>query len=96
MSQDRQHHQLSETTARNEGQPAPGRGAILLAALVIGMLLMGVQLWLLTVALDLYLSGDGSGIWLVALISGLVFLGGLLVIRGLAHRTGRRSGPAGR
>ena len=77
---------LSETSASGEGQPPPGRGAILLAALIVGLLLMGVQLWLLTVALDLYLSGQGRSVWTVALISGLVFVGGVVAARTLARR----------
>lgn len=60
--------------------PAPGRQALLLAMLVIGFILMGIQLWLLTVALDLYLGGNGGRIWILALFSLAVFLGGLLAI----------------
>lgn len=66
--------------------PPPGRQALLLAALVIGVLLMGIQLWLLTVALDLYLGGSGGEVWLLALVSGGVFLGGLLALRLLGRR----------
>jgi hypothetical protein len=47
---------------------------------------MGIQLWLLTIALDLYLAGHGTDIWLLAVVSGLVFLGGLLVLRVLGQR----------
>ena len=61
--------------------PPPGRQAVLIAKLAIGVLLLGVQLWLLTVALDLYLSGDGADVWTLALFSGVVFLGGLLALR---------------
>ncbi len=61
--------------------PPPGRQALALAAVVIGLMLLGVQLWLLTVALDRYLSGKGSDGWILALFSGLVFLGGLLALR---------------
>jgi hypothetical protein len=66
--------------------PSPGRQALLLAALLVGLLLMGLQLWLLTVALDLYLGGAGDQVWLLALISGLVFLGGVLALRVLGRR----------
>jgi hypothetical protein len=66
--------------------PPPGRQALLLAALLVGILLMGLQLWLLTVALDLYLGGSGDEVWLLALVSGLVFLGGLLALRLLSRR----------
>jgi hypothetical protein len=53
---------------------------------MIGLLLMGIQLWLLTVALELYLAGSGGRGWLLALVSGLIFLGGLLVLRRLGRR----------
>jgi hypothetical protein len=67
--------------------PAPGRQAMLLAALTIGALLLAIQLWFLTVALELYLNGEsGSGIWVLAGLSGLVFVGGVLVIRMLSRR----------
>lgn len=63
-----------------DSPPPPGQGPIVLAALAIGILLMGVQLWLLTVALELYLAGEGNRVWLLALISGAIFLGGRLML----------------
>lgn len=60
--------------------PPPGWAALLLAALLVGLLLLGLQLWLLTVALDMYLGGSGDRVWLLAVISGVVFLGGLLAL----------------
>jgi hypothetical protein len=66
--------------------PPPGQQALLLAALLIGFLLMGIQLWLLTVALDLYLAGEGRDVWRIAAASGVVFLGGLLALRLLGRR----------
>jgi len=66
-------------------------------SLVIGILLMGIQLWLLTVALDLYLAGSDAFLWLIGIISGLVFLGGLLMLRMLDQRPrSRRQLPEGR
>jgi len=59
----------------------PGRQAVVLMMLAIGVMLMGIQLWLLTVALDLYLAGRGQTIWIACVISGLIFAGGLLVLR---------------
>ena len=44
-------------------------------------LLMTVQLWLLTLAFDLYLGGQRSETVVAAVISGLVFLGGLAMLR---------------
>ncbi|HEY9856009.1 MAG TPA: hypothetical protein V6D05_09750 [Stenomitos sp.] len=54
----------------------PGQGPVVAAAVVIGMVLLGCQLWLLTVALDLYLAGEGGKILLIALVSGAIALGG--------------------
>ena len=66
--------------------PPPGHQAVVMAALMLGLLLMGIQLWLLTVALELYLGGHGPQVWLLALVSGLIFLGGLLVLNVLRRR----------
>ena len=74
--------------------PAPGRQALLLALLLVGFLLMALQLWLLTVALDLYLGGRGGQVWPLALVSGAIFLGGLLALW-LAGRTPRHTGSPG-
>jgi hypothetical protein len=60
--------------------------AVVLAALTIGILLMGIQLWLLTVALELYLAGDGHMVWQLALVSGGIFLGGLAMLWLLRRR----------
>ncbi|GAC1387106.1 MAG: hypothetical protein NVSMB33_16660 [Ktedonobacteraceae bacterium] len=86
---------LSETTSDVERRPSPGQVAVALTALTLGILLMGIQLWLLTIALDLYLAGQGTNIWLLALISGLVFLGGLLVLHVLTRRPRTQQRPGG-
>ncbi|MGH2352661.1 MAG: hypothetical protein ACRDJN_13730 [Chloroflexota bacterium] len=70
--------------------PPPGQMPVIMAALSIGVLLMGIQLWLLTVALELLMAGEGSHAWQLALASGAIFLGGLLILW-LLHR--RPSGP---
>ena len=72
----------------------PGRQALLLGALVLGLIVLAIQLWLLTVALELYLSGEGEEIWGLALVSGLVFAGGLLAIRVLSRNP--RVAPRGK
>ena len=59
---------------------------LVMAGLTIGILLMGIQLWLLTIALELYLAGHGERVWLVALISGAIFAGGLFMLRLLRRR----------
>ena len=88
------HSILSETTSDVERNPSPGQVGVLLAAVSIGILLMGIQLWLLTIALDLYLGGSSTYIWALAIISGLVFLGGLLILRILRrHPQSRRAHP---
>ncbi|TMD56474.1 MAG: hypothetical protein E6I93_05060 [Chloroflexi bacterium] len=84
---------LSETTGDVERSPSPGQIATVLTGLAIGILLMGIQLWLLTIALDLYLGGQDTYIWLLAVISGLVFLGGLLVLRVLTRRPRSQTRP---
>ena len=68
--------------------PPPGQEAIVMAALAIGIVLMGIQLWLLTVALDLYLAGKGDQVWGPALVSAAIFLGGLMMTRLLRRQPG--------
>jgi hypothetical protein len=69
-----------------------------MAALAIGLLLMAIQLWLLTVSLELYLAGAGERCWLLALVSGAIFGGGLVMLRLLDRRprVGGRVAPARR
>jgi hypothetical protein len=80
------HDSSSRTLGSGAGDRAPrrlptsGQAAIVLAGLALGALLMSMQLWLLTVALDLYLGGSENGAWPLAIISGLVFLGGILAV----------------
>lgn len=80
-----EHPPLLSETSDIERRPPPGRIAVVLTGLSIGILLLGIQLWLLTISLDRYLAGQGNNIWTLALLSGLVFLGGLLVLRLLAR-----------
>jgi hypothetical protein len=75
----------SENTSDFERKPPPGQIAVVLTGLSLGILLLGIQLWLLTIALDRYLAGQNSFSWLLAVISGLIFLGGLLVLYLLAR-----------
>ena len=64
----------------------PGQAPLVGAALAIGILLLAIQLWILTVALDLFLASRGGQVWLLAAVSGLIFLGGLLVLWVLRRR----------
>lgn len=73
----------------------PGQDALAAAALVVGLLLMALQLWLLTVALELFLSGQGRDVWPLALISGCIFAGGLGILWLLQRRPGVRHGASG-
>jgi hypothetical protein len=66
--------------------PPPGQMPLVMTGLAIGLLLMAIQLWLLTIALELYLGGEGGVIWQIALISGVIFLGGLAMLRLLRRR----------
>lgn len=83
-------HRTPTTIAHPEelrDQPPPvGQGPIVMAALTIGILLMGIQLWLLTVALDLYLAGNGGEVWRTSVVSGVIFLGGLGMLAILRRR----------
>jgi hypothetical protein len=54
-----------------EPRISPGRRSLLLA----------IQLWLLTIALDLFLGGRGAEIWSLAIVSGLIFAGGVVAYR---------------
>lgn len=71
-------HARAERTVR---RPAlPGQMVLILTGLAIGLLLMGIQLHLLSSAIDHYLSGLNSQIWLLVLASGAIFLGGLVIL----------------
>ena len=70
-------------------RPAPGQGGLVMLGLSLGILLMSVQLWLLTLAFNLYLSGDRRGTLIAAIASGCIFLGGLVMLQVL-RRSGRR------
>jgi hypothetical protein len=76
--------------------PPPGQMGLILAGLTLGLLLLGIQLWLLTIALDLYLAGAGAQLWQLALASGAIFLGGLLMLRFLNRRPRVRRTTSGR
>jgi cytochrome c biogenesis protein CcdA len=80
-----QEYNLSETTGDTDRVPPAGRSAMFMAGLAIGIMLRGIQLWLLTLALELYLSGDNVNTWQLVLISGLVFLGGIWLMRLLSR-----------
>jgi hypothetical protein len=86
---------LSETTSDVEHKPALGQVAIVLAGLALGIMLLGIQLWLLTIALDRYLAGQGMNLWVLVLISGLVFLGGVLMLRLLSRHPHFTPRPGG-
>ncbi len=58
----------------------PGRQALLLAAATIGLVMLALQLWFLTIALDLFYLREQSGAWALAVLSGLVYVGGLLAL----------------
>ncbi len=79
---------VSEPPAREADALRPGQMPLVTAGLAIGVLLMAIQLWLLTIALDLFLAGKGGQVWQLALISGAIFAGGLVMLwllRGRPH-----------
>ena len=74
------------TPARNNRQRRgyiaqhPGESALLSAALAMGILLMGIQLWILTVALEHFERHAYSQIYALAAISALIFAGGVVML----------------
>ncbi len=62
---------------RPEMESVPGRTAALDARIAVVILLVVLQLWLLTVALDTFLVGDAAGTLGLAATSGLAFLAAL-------------------
>lgn len=81
--------------ARGEGERGAPHGveALIATLVAIGVVLLAIQLWLLTVALDIYLGGSRGDLWVLAVLSGVVFLGGLAAVRliGRLSRMGGRS-----
>lgn len=71
---------------RRRAAPAPGEASLVSAALAVGILLMGLQLWILTVALEEFQRHNETRIYLLAGISALIFGGGV-AIRWLLKRT---------
>ncbi len=88
---------MSDAAPRNGAPPGPSRsweGPVLTAALALGLVLMAIQLWILTVALDLFLGGGRPlPLWQLAGASGAVFAGGLLVLRVLRAAPRPGTGP---
>jgi hypothetical protein len=82
----RMQHRPTPTNTPTDVPSLPGQAALVGAALAIGILLLGIQLWILTVALDLFLEARGGQVWLLAAVSGLIFVGGLLVLWILRRR----------
>lgn len=70
-----------------QGEARPWDAPVVNAALALGLVLMALQLWILTVALDLLLEGGEPGrLWRLAGASSGVFAGGLLVLKLLRAR----------
>lgn len=66
--------------------PPPGEAGLVGAALMIGILLLALQLWILTVALEEFQRHNDQRTCMLAGISALIFAGGLAV-RWLLRRT---------
>jgi hypothetical protein len=73
-----------------ERRPPPGQAGLAMLGLAIGIMLMSIQLWLLTLAFDLYMLDEDTDALLAAAVSGLIFLGGLVMLRLLDRRPRRR------
>lgn len=74
--------------------PPPGQVSLVGTGLAVGIVLLALQLWLLTIALDLLLGGLGGQVWVLAVISGLIFLGGLGILWLLDRRPRVMERPA--
>lgn len=74
-------------------RPAPGQHGLVMLGLSVGILLMSVQLWLLTLAFNLYLSGERGGTLIAAIASGGIFAGGLGMVW-MLRRSARRRRPS--
>lgn len=66
--------------------PPPGEIGLVGAALVIGFLLLALQLWILTVALEEFQRHNDGRTYALACISAVIFAGGMAV-RWLLRRT---------
>ncbi len=69
------------TTEPERRQPIAAHIALIMFGLSVGLVLMALQLWLLTLAFDLFESGVRFQTTVIAAISGLVFVGGLVMLR---------------
>jgi hypothetical protein len=80
---------------RRRPLPPPGEGALLSAALAIGLLLMAIQLWILTVALEQFKRHHYGEVNALTGISAIIFAGGLVMLW-LLRRTPkvRRAAPS--
>lgn len=84
------HGSTGVSSDERERMPPVGQSGLATLGLAIGLLLVAIQLWLLTIAFDLYPEGNRGATVGVALSSGLVFIGGLVMLRLLNRRPRRR------
>ena len=93
-------HGVAQTRpAEGDRREPTWQGPLVMLGLASGIQLMGIQLGLLTLAFNLYLSGERGSVVLAAAISGLVFLGGvgmLFVLDRAPVRRGVGQAPARR
>lgn len=80
----------SAVTRPAPSAPPPGHLGLVMLGLSMGIVLMAIQLWLLTLAFNLYLLGERKGTLIAALVSGLVFVGGIAMLRVLRWTARRR------
>lgn len=66
--------------------PPPGEAGLVGAALMVGILLLALQLWILTVTLEEFQRHNDQRTYILAGMSALIFAGGLAV-RWLLKRT---------
>ena len=73
-------HSTESVERRDRRSPPPGEYGLLNAALAIGILLMGLQLWILTVALDAFQRHNDAQLYALAGISAVIFAGGVAML----------------
>lgn len=74
-------------------RPAPGQNGVVMLGLSVGIVLMAIQLWLLTLAFNLYLSGERGRTLIAAIVSGAIFTGGV-AMSWLLRRSARQGRPS--
>lgn len=71
---------LKPPVRQRRATPPPGRQSLVMAAVILGSLMLALQFWLLTTALDIFLAGNGDQVWQLGAVSAVAFLGGVVAL----------------